>query len=84
MGKKFTEEELFELERFARNIKNDIDTFERDSKYIILTEEQQIIHDAAMQILHRKFNQLIEADSKKKLKKVIRLKKVLGDKYGEE
>lgn len=79
MAKKFTDEELYTLEKFASRLKNDIESFKKDTAILKLQDEQLLIHQAAIEILDKKFGELINATSRKKLNKVIDVDSIIGE-----
>ena len=81
---KLNEDELMILERYARDFRRDIDEFKKFSKLIKFSEEQELINEAAIELLERKYKEMAEAKNYKKLNKVIKVRRIVGDYDGKE
>lgn len=71
------QKEIDAIEKFAKRLTGVVDELERYSGYLNLSPESVKIKDEAMKILKKKSDKVVNAETKKELKKVLKVNKLL-------
>lgn len=73
------QEELYVIEDFVQQMESNVKMLEDHLSLFDLPEDKRKLHEATILLLKTKIEQMKEARTKKELKKVLRVKKLLED-----